>query len=141
MKRLLYGWALAAIGSTFAAETNMSCCGVLPSRFGPPQGPEGMVWIPGVEFTIGREVEVYRVEELPLHRVQLDGFWIKQTPVTNAEFKEFVDATGYVICRRKETRAGRNNEKYAARLKTATGIGASGGIDGIYIAGLSGRSE
>ena len=35
-------------------------------------------------------------EEAPAHRVKVDGFWIDVTPVTNAEFGRFVEATGYV---------------------------------------------
>ena len=35
-------------------------------------------------------------EEVPAHRVTVDGFWIDRTPVTNAAFRAFVEATGYV---------------------------------------------
>ena len=35
-------------------------------------------------------------EEKPVHRVNVDGFWIDKTPVTNAEFARFVKATGHV---------------------------------------------
>ena len=35
-------------------------------------------------------------EEAPVHRVTVDGFWIDRTPVTNRQFKEFVNATGHV---------------------------------------------
>ncbi|HEY6380059.1 MAG TPA: formylglycine-generating enzyme family protein [Candidatus Dormibacteraeota bacterium] len=35
-------------------------------------------------------------EEAPVHRVEVDGFWIDVHPVTNAEFAAFVAATGYV---------------------------------------------
>ncbi len=35
-------------------------------------------------------------EEAPVHRVCIDGFWIDRTPVTNADFRTFVRATGYV---------------------------------------------
>ena len=35
-------------------------------------------------------------EEAPVHRVTVDGFWIDRTPVTNRQFKEFVQATGHV---------------------------------------------
>src|SRR5262249_29205990 len=36
------------------------------------------------------------------HQVHVDGFWMATTEVTNAQFKKFVDATGYVtIAERK----------------------------------------
>ncbi len=50
--------------------------------------------IPGGQFAMGSEGH-YR-EEAPVHRVRVDAFWIDRTPVTNRQFREFVDATGYV---------------------------------------------
>ena len=35
-------------------------------------------------------------EEAPVHHVAVDGFWMDRTPVTNRDFRQFVDATGYV---------------------------------------------
>jgi formylglycine-generating enzyme required for sulfatase activity len=35
-------------------------------------------------------------EERPVHRVAVDGFWMDEHPVTNAEFRRFVKASGYV---------------------------------------------
>ena len=35
-------------------------------------------------------------EEAPAHRVTVEGFWMDRTPVTNREFRSFVNATGYV---------------------------------------------
>jgi len=35
-------------------------------------------------------------EEAPAHDVVVDGFWCDRAPVTNDQFAEFVDATGYV---------------------------------------------
>ena len=32
----------------------------------------------------------------PVHRVYVDAFWMDATPVTNAQFRQFVNATGYV---------------------------------------------
>ena len=53
-----------------------------------------MVWIPGGTFRMGSDR--HYPEEAPAHRVTVDGFWIDRTPVTNAQFREFVEATGYV---------------------------------------------
>lgn len=58
--------------------------------------PAGMVWIPRGEFTIGWDGPEGRPDESPAHRVQVDGFWMDATEVTNAQFRAFVDATGYV---------------------------------------------
>ncbi|HYI52550.1 MAG TPA: formylglycine-generating enzyme family protein, partial [Microlunatus sp.] len=52
-----------------------------------------MVWIPDGEFAMG-STEFYP-EERPVHREQVDGFWLDQHPVTVAEFRRFVKATGY----------------------------------------------
>jgi formylglycine-generating enzyme required for sulfatase activity len=38
----------------------------------------------------------YYPEEAPVHRATVDGFWIDRTPVTNRQFRAFVDATSYV---------------------------------------------
>lgn len=56
---------------------------------------EGMVWIPGGEFTMGCDDPIARPDERPLHRVKVDGFWMDETEVTNAQFAKFVEATGY----------------------------------------------
>ena len=39
--------------------------------------------------------ERFYPEERPVHRVAVNGFWIDQHPVTVAEFRRFVKATGY----------------------------------------------
>ena len=55
---------------------------------------EGMVWIPGGTFTMGSN-DAYQ-EERSEHKVTIDGFWIDQYEVTNAQFARFVEETGYV---------------------------------------------
>jgi formylglycine-generating enzyme required for sulfatase activity len=54
---------------------------------------EDMVWIPGGTFLMGSNA-FYR-EERPVRSESVDGFWIDRSPVTNAEFQRFVEATGY----------------------------------------------
>jgi formylglycine-generating enzyme len=59
------------------------------------QGPaKDMVRVPGGSFLMGSE-EFYP-EERPVRRVEVDGFWMDEHPVTVAEFRRFVRATGYV---------------------------------------------
>lgn len=53
-----------------------------------------MVFIPGGTFRMGSDKH-YR-EEAPVHRVKVDDFWIDRRPVTNRDFAQFVDATGYI---------------------------------------------
>ncbi|GEO13718.1 hypothetical protein MAE02_14140 [Microvirga aerophila] len=55
---------------------------------------EGMVRVPGGTFLMGSDA--FYPEERPAHRVTVDGFWMDEHPVTNAEFARFIDATGYV---------------------------------------------
>jgi len=67
-------------------------------------GPQGMVWIRGGEFSMGAAVNGHGSGEMampsndaePIHRVRVDGFWMDKTAVTNEEFEKFVRATGYV---------------------------------------------
>jgi formylglycine-generating enzyme len=61
-----------------------------------PSAPNGMVWIVGGEFVMGTDDLNSMPNERPAHRVRLDGFWMDQTAVTNAQFRAFVEATGYV---------------------------------------------
>ena len=60
--------------------------------------PEGMVWVSGVTFTMGASPnDPYALpREKPQHPVAIDGFFIDQTEVTNAQFKKFTEETGYV---------------------------------------------
>lgn len=52
-----------------------------------------MVWIEGGSFIMGEAPRLR--EEGPPREVDVDGFWISETEVTNAQFAKFVDATGY----------------------------------------------
>lgn len=49
--------------------------------------------IPGGVFTMGSDA--FYPEEAPRRRVRVSPFWIDETPVTNADFSAFVEATGY----------------------------------------------
>ncbi len=55
----------------------------------------GMVLIPGGIFDMGGDNEQASPDEYPKHKVQVSAFYIDITEVTNAQFKLFVDATGY----------------------------------------------
>ena len=53
-----------------------------------------MAWVPGGKFLMGSED--FYPEERPARHVEVDGFWMDDHPVTVAEFRRFVTATGYV---------------------------------------------
>lgn len=70
----------------------------------PRRPPEpGMVWIPGGTFRMGSDR--HYSEEAPVHRVTVDGFWMDRHPVTNAQFRRFVEETGYVTSAEIPSRA------------------------------------
>ena len=60
-----------------------------------PAAPEGMVLIPGGTFTMGCD-DSRTPDAQPLHPVTLEPFFMDAHPVTNAQFKKFVEATKYV---------------------------------------------
>ena len=70
-----------------------------------------MFWIAGATFRMGGVVARFmkswpvsarsRPDERPVHPVELDGFWMSRTPVTNAEFREFIEKTGYITTAEK----------------------------------------
>ena len=57
---------------------------------------DGMMWIPGGQFLMGSDHKLAQDNERPAHRVKVDGFWMDRYHVTNAQFRKFVEATGYV---------------------------------------------
>jgi sulfatase modifying factor 1 len=65
-------------------------CGPAPSA---DSAHPGMVWVEGGAFTMGAN-ETFP-EEAPEAAATVGGFWMDQTEVTNAQFAEFVAATGY----------------------------------------------
>ncbi len=91
-----------------------------------PEGrPVGMVWIPAGKFHMGgpsKETcrEIFRTVKVgqpccpmlwdgfadaqPIHEVEVQGFWMDETEVTNAQFREFVDSTGYVTLAERKPR-------------------------------------
>jgi sulfatase modifying factor 1 len=54
----------------------------------------GMVRLCGATFQMGSDG--HYPEEAPVHQVAVLPFWIDRTLVTNRQFRQFVEATGYV---------------------------------------------
>jgi len=68
----------------------------VPGDRAPDDRPAGMVWVERGTFSMGSTDPLARTDESPIHRVRVDGFWMDVTEVTNARFRAFVEATGYV---------------------------------------------
>jgi sulfatase modifying factor 1 len=67
-----------------------------------PPSPN-MVWIAGGTFLMGSEQ--FYPEERPTHQATVQGFWIQKYEVTNEQFAQFVEATGYVTVAEAAPRA------------------------------------
>lgn len=59
-----------------------------------------LVELPGGAFRMGSTS--FYPEEAPIHSVQVASFAIERHPVTNAQYAEFVDETGYVTVAERE---------------------------------------
>lgn len=92
------------------AKTPVCCESNIPSRFAPsplkeakgtaaaPANPnhENMVWINTDSFQMGGDNPQASADEYPKHKVTVNGFWMDATEVTNAQFRKFTEATGYI---------------------------------------------
>jgi len=74
--------------------------------------PEGMVYIPSGTFSMGGDAGLMDGDSqshqtaYPIHEVTLDAFYMDVTEVTNRQFGEFVEATGYVSFAERPLPAG-----------------------------------
>lgn len=101
-------FGLAAVVSLAGCSADPEFIGLCDSYPGVPEEggiTAGMVYIEAGEFQIGndhgfRDPESGRFQRFPeeagARLVESEGFWIDRHEVTNAQFKRFVDATGYV---------------------------------------------
>ena len=82
-------------------------------------GPSRMecLYVPAGEFTMGSDVprrnNIY--DERPRRQVIVDGFWIGKYEVTNRQFGQFVDATGYTGAKDWKTHRQDNDSESPAR--------------------------
>lgn len=92
--------------SVSANEDSLHSCMNVPVRFtstgvdsikaGNDTTVAGMVFIPGGSFQMGGDNEQASKDEYPKHTVTVKAFYMDETEVTNAQFKKFVEATGYI---------------------------------------------
>jgi formylglycine-generating enzyme required for sulfatase activity len=89
------------------------------AREAPRAAPDNMVWIPGGIFYMGSEEFA---DALPVHQVEVGGFWMDRTEVTNAQFRAFVDATGYVTVAEKQPTPKDFPDADPSELKPFSGV-------------------
>ena len=85
-----------AAAETVSSQPNKGELGSCVEYAGLPVGTgeaAGMAFVPSGGFMMGSER--HQPEERFPHLVRVDGFWIDRHEVTNAQFREFVEATGY----------------------------------------------
>ncbi len=61
-----------------------------------------MVLVPAADFMMGGNDKLARPDELPRHRVILNSFFIDETEVTNSQFRNFTEDTGYITTAEKK---------------------------------------
>lgn len=105
---------------------------VLKGTTGAKSDSKGMVLIPGGEFVMGNE-GAYS-DELPEHELRISSFYLDAHEVTNAQFAEFVKATGYVTQAEREGHCwayfnGETDWQYAAGTNWRHPQGLTSSID------------
>src|SRR5262245_49710148 len=98
--RLALLLCIAAVGARAAAQDASAAAqppAAAPVTAAPPgPAPEAMAWIPPGQFVMGTDAPDVPANEHPAHLVAVSGFWMDVHDVTNAQYRAFVDATGYV---------------------------------------------
>jgi len=119
------GFCLPAWAWLFVLGLGIAGCSE-KMRVEEPEGrPVGMVWIPAGKFEMGGpSAETCRkilqavkpgqpgcpmlqdgfTDAQPIHAVEVQGFWMDETEVTNAQFRKFVESTGYVTVAERKPR-------------------------------------
>jgi formylglycine-generating enzyme required for sulfatase activity len=94
LRTLILIAALAMSGS-MAAASEVGCSKEQQTSSPGVHGiQDGMIYISGGEYNMG--FEAGHDDESPVHQVRLAPFYIDRYEVTNREFTEFVNATGYI---------------------------------------------
>jgi formylglycine-generating enzyme required for sulfatase activity len=95
---------VALVAAGYFAASYLFSKPSLAARHDPPRviagdgvsGPRDMAWIPDGDFLMGSDHKLAKPNERPAHEVRVGGFWMDRTHVTNAQFRAFVEATGYI---------------------------------------------
>lgn len=74
------------------------------------ESTKGMIKVEGGNYTMGGNSQQARQDEFPQHQETIKDLWVDETEVTNAQFRKFIEATGYVTTAEKEFKV--NGETY-----------------------------
>jgi formylglycine-generating enzyme required for sulfatase activity len=121
---LLMAASAVALGASLAygrwTRSEPTCCARSPSRARIGDAPatlvalrspaanartgvdDDMMWVPSGTFAMGSD-DPSMPDARPWHEVDVDGFWMDRTEVTNDAFARFVEATGYETTAERET--------------------------------------
>ena len=99
------------------------------STAAPKPPPEGMVWIPGGEFSMGAGMNGHGSCEMampsndaePIHRVRVDGFFMDKTAVTNEQFEEVRESNR--LRNNRRTNADKGRISNCANGESGRGLG------------------
>lgn len=86
------------------SDNDNACCMKIPVRHKSGKTENkytNMALIPAGSFMMGGDNQQGKSDEFPKHKVTLSRFWIDKTPVTNAQFAEFVNKTEYITTAEK----------------------------------------
>jgi formylglycine-generating enzyme required for sulfatase activity len=67
-----------------------------PFEAGFSEGPEGMVFIPNGQFEMGDHFGGGDDDELPLHTVYIDAFYMSKNETTNQQYCDYLNSTGQI---------------------------------------------
>jgi len=101
---------LTVLGLSISGGAAFICAREMNASAGAPHvvlsngvdAPRGMALIPGGRFLMGSNHKLSQLNERPIHWVRVSAFWMDVTHVTNDQFAQFVDATGYVTTAEKK---------------------------------------
>ncbi len=75
---------------------------IFENRLAPQNIPNNMVLIPGGEYLMGSDKSESYTNEKPVHRVVVSSFFMDKYEVTNQQFLQFVNETGYITTAEKK---------------------------------------
>jgi len=91
------GWLARLLEAGVLAPVERAAAGRVLGQLGDPRDLDEVVFVPGGPFIMGsskRDKEAAS-DERPQHTIEVADFWIGKYPVTNGQYRRFVEAGGY----------------------------------------------